>query len=115
MNEIAGLRSSNRFSPRAPTDFADPGQNVGDGLLLSVMMDTRARSGGHREEAAPDCRCDTERGCNRGAALGPWRLCRLLIELSRAHNADRRGKAHGVPDRFRFPMFDLSGGLFDDH
>src|SRR5436190_23156574 len=38
MNEIAGLCTRNRFSSFAPADFADAGEDVGDRLLLAVMV-----------------------------------------------------------------------------
>ena len=38
MNEIAGPRMGDRFAFLAPTDFANTRKNVGNRLLLSVMM-----------------------------------------------------------------------------
>src|SRR5438270_12786737 len=56
MNEIAGLRTRDRVSSLAPADFADAGEDIGDRLLLSMMMDARARSRRYLEQAAPNCR-----------------------------------------------------------
>src|SRR4051812_46241334 len=44
LNEVAGLGARNRFSAYAPTDFAGPGEHVGDRFLLSVMMNSCSRS-----------------------------------------------------------------------
>src|SRR4051794_3945565 len=38
MNEIPGLRTGDRFPTDAPANFADAGEDVGDRLLLPVMM-----------------------------------------------------------------------------
>jgi len=88
MNEIAGLRSRDRFSLFAPADFADAGEDVGDRLLLSVMMDSRPRSRLYFEQAAPDCRRDAERGRDSGATFGARRLSCALIEFSRADDVN---------------------------
>ena len=52
MNEIASRCARGRFSSFAPADLADAGEDIGDRLLLSVMMNTRPRSRCHLEYAA---------------------------------------------------------------
>src|SRR5450432_3936382 len=54
MNEIAGLCTRGRFASFAPADFADTREDVGDGLLLAMMMNSGPRSRCHLEQAAPD-------------------------------------------------------------
>jgi hypothetical protein len=68
MDEIAGLRARSVFATRAPVDFADR-QNIGDGLLLSMMMDAGTSSRFDLEQPTPTkpTRC-------RGYSVGP-RLC----------------------------------------
>ena len=83
MNEIAGLRARNRFSSFAPADFADAGEDVGDRLLLSVMMHARARFRRHLEQAAPDDRRYAERRRDGGATFRARRLRCSRIEFSR--------------------------------
>ena len=56
VNEIASDRISGKFSIFAPTHFADPRQNVGDGLLRAVMMNAGACAGLHFEQASPERR-----------------------------------------------------------
>jgi len=48
MNEIAGLCTRDRFASFTPPNFADAGEDVGDGLLFSMMMNSSPRSGSTR-------------------------------------------------------------------
>jgi hypothetical protein len=100
MNEIAGPRTRPMFSLRAPAYFADAGENVGNRLLLSVMVNSCPRSGFHLEQAAPDRRSDTERRRDCRASFGARRLRGRAIEFIRADDMDCSSKIHGVPDRF---------------
>ena len=88
MNEIAGLRTRDQFSSRAPAYFADAGEHVGDRLLLSMMMYSRPRSRLDLEQAAPDCRRDAKRWRDSGATFGARRLRCSRIEFSGADDAD---------------------------
>src|SRR3978361_1187768 len=99
MNEIAGLPPRRRFGCFAPANFADAGEHVGDGLLLSMMMDSRPGSRLHLEQASPDRRGDAERPRDGGATFGARRLRCSWIEFSRTDDVDRGRKTHGVPDQ----------------
>src|SRR6266446_7065676 len=88
MDEIADFRARGIFTPRAPADFADARQDIGDRLLLSMMMDARTGSRLDLEQPAPQRRLDAELWCDRGQAHRAWRLCRSRIESGRADNAN---------------------------
>src|SRR5882724_8998439 len=88
MDEIAGFRARSVFAPRAPADFADARQDIGDRLLLSMMMDARTGSRLDLEQPAPQRRLDAELRCHSGQAHGAWRLCRSRVESGRADNAN---------------------------
>src|SRR5476649_2858634 len=59
------FRARAKFSCCAPAHFADAGEDVGDRLLLSVMMNSRPRFRFHLEQAAPDRRGNAQRRCYR--------------------------------------------------
>src|SRR5437868_14910568 len=80
MDEIAGFRARSVFAPRAPADFADAQQDIGDRLLLSMMMDARTGSRFDLEQPAPQRRLDAKLRCDRGQAHGAWRLCGSRVE-----------------------------------
>src|SRR5260370_29769870 len=88
MDEIAGFRARSVFAPRAPADFADARQDIGDRLLLSMMMDARTGSRLDLEQPAPQRRLHAELRSDRGQAHGAWRLCRSRVESGRADNAN---------------------------
>src|SRR5437773_4398908 len=88
MDEIAGFRARSVFAPRAPADFADAQQDIGDRLLRSMMMDARTGSRFDLEQPAPQRRFDAELRGDRGQAYGAWRLFRPWVELGRADNAN---------------------------
>ncbi len=88
MDEIAGFRGRGIFSPRAPADFANARQDVGDRLLLAMMVNARAGSRLDLEQAAPQHRVDAELWRDCCLAYGAWRLCRSLVEPGRADNAN---------------------------
>src|SRR5258708_23466954 len=87
MDEIAGFRARRIFAPGAPADFADARQDIGDRLLLSMMMDARTGSRLDLEQPAPQGRLDAELRCDRGQAHGAWRLCSSPVDSVRADNA----------------------------
>jgi hypothetical protein len=66
MDEIAGFRARGVFAPRAPADFAGAGQDIGDRLLLSMMMDACTGSRLDLEQPAPQRRLDAELRRDRG-------------------------------------------------
>ena len=101
MNEIAGFRSRREFTPHSPADFTDARQDIGDRLLLSMMMNSRAGARSHLEQSAPQHRLDAELWRDRRQAHRSWRLRRSLIESGRTDNADGRICDHV-----------LAGGLF---
>src|SRR5258708_7258854 len=70
MNEVASLRAPYEFSSCAPAHFTDAGENIGDRLLLSMMMNSRLRFWFHLKQAAPDRRSDAKRRRDRRAAFG---------------------------------------------
>src|SRR5580700_892885 len=88
MDEITGFRARSVFAPRAPADFADARQDIGDRLLLAMMMDARMGSRLDLEQPAPQRRLDAELRCDCRQAHGAWRLCRSQVESGRAHNAN---------------------------
>src|SRR3982074_212684 len=110
MNEIPGFRTRARFTLFAPADFAAAGEDGGDGLLLSVMMDSGPRSRQYLEQAAPDCRGDAERRRDGGAAFRARRLRRSRIEFSWPDDVDRSGRTHGVPVNFESIELKVSRG-----
>jgi hypothetical protein len=86
MNEIAGLRTRNELTVVTPTDLANAREDVGDRLLLSVMVNAgpRSRFHGprsrfHLEQAAPDGGCNAERGGDSGA---PFRTGVCAVPVS---------------------------------
>src|SRR6266481_1813835 len=97
MNEIASLCTRDRFTSFAPADLANAGEDVGDGLLLSMMMNSRTGSRLHLEQSAPDRRGDAERRRDGRAPFGARRLRRSRIEFSRADDVDCSRRTHGVP------------------
>src|SRR5258707_705919 len=88
MDEIAGFRGRGIFAARAPADFANARQDVGDRLLLTMMVNAGAGSRLDLEQAAPQHRVDAELWRDCCLAYGAWRLCRCLVEPGRADNAD---------------------------
>ena len=60
MDEIAGFRARSVFAPRAPADFADARQDIGDRLLLSMMMDARTSARLDLEQSTPQRGLDAE-------------------------------------------------------
>ena len=99
MDEVAGLCARNVLASRAPTDLADARQDIGDRLLLSVMMDARAGSRRDLKQPAPHCRLHAELGGHCGQAQGARRLCRSRVEFARADNAN--GWIFGLSDYAR--------------
>jgi hypothetical protein len=98
MDEIAGFRARNAFTPRAPADFADARQDIGNRLLLSMMMDARTGSRLDLEQPAPQRRLDAELRRYRGQAHGARRLCRSWVKSGRADNANWGIFRHHVHD-----------------
>src|ERR1700731_4305664 len=75
VNEIAGLCACDRFALYPPAYFAGAGEDVGDRLLLAMVMNARPRSRCDLEQAAPDGRSDTKCRRDGGATFGAGRLC----------------------------------------
>src|SRR5258708_16141167 len=96
MDEIAGFRGRGTFSPRAPADFANARQDVGNRLLLAMMVNSRAGSRLDLEQPAPQHRVDAELWRDRCQAHRAWRLRRFLVEPGRADNADGGIGCHHV-------------------
>src|SRR6516165_29804 len=84
VDEIAWLGSSGELAVLAPADETMPFEHIGDGLLLSVMMDASFRVGLDDDDAAPnpglagDC----------GKPLGSRSLGGLAAEKSGLHDAN---------------------------
>src|SRR5580704_13462801 len=89
MDEITGFRARSVFAPRAPADFANARQDIGDRLLLAMMMDARMGSRLDLEQPAPQRRLDAELRCDCRQAHGARRLCRSQVEFGRTDNANR--------------------------
>ena len=94
MNEIAGLRARREFAVRTPTHFAYARQHICDGLLLAMMVNSRASARVDLEHAAPHRRFDAQLRRNGGQAFRARRLQCPLIEFRRVNNADRGGIAY---------------------
>ena len=94
MDEIAGFRGRGIFSPHTPADFADARQDVGDRLLLAMMVNARAGSWLDLEQAAPQHRIDAQLWRDSCLAYGTWRLCCCLVKSGRADNANGREGGH---------------------
>ena len=96
MDEITGFRARSVFAPRAPADFADARQDIGDGLLLSMMMDAGTRPRLDLEQPAPQRRLDAELRCDRGESHRARCLRRSRVKSVRAHNTNWRIFGHHV-------------------
>ena len=94
MNEVAGSRARCELAIRTPAHFAYAGQHVRDGLLLAMMVNSRASAGVDLEHAAPHRRFDAELRRNGGQAFRAGRLQCPLSEFRRVNNADCGGVAH---------------------
>ena len=108
MNEIAGLCTRDRFSSLAPADFADAGKDVGDRLLLAVMVNPGLRSRLDLEQASPESRTDTECGGDSRAAFGTRRLRSSALELLGTDDVDCR-EIHDIPDQFEIVAMNVRG------
>jgi hypothetical protein len=80
----------------SPPNFADAGEDVGDRLLLPVMMYPGSRPRLHFEQATPDRGLNAECGCNGSATVGARGLRRRPIEFGRTDDVDGGRIAHGV-------------------
>src|SRR5277367_2231127 len=88
MDEVAGLRAGAVFTSRAPADLTEARQNIGNRLLLAVMVDARTSSGPDLEQPAPHLRLDAELRRHCGKAHGARRLRRSWIERGWTDNAN---------------------------
>ena len=70
MDEIAGFRARSVFASHAPADFADARQDIGDRLLLSMMMDAR-RPRVDLEQPAPQRRSTPSCGATAARRTEP--------------------------------------------
>ena len=115
VNEIAGLRTRCEFAVRAPPHFTHARQNVCNGLLRAMMVNSRAGARLYLEYAAPHRRFDAELRRNRGLALRAGRLQRALVEFTRVNNTDCRGIAHrfigGYRSKARDPIASFANEL----
>ena len=98
MDEVAGLRAGAVFTSRAPADLTEARQNIGNRLLLAVMVDARTSSGPDLEQPAPHLRLDAELRRDCGKAHGAWRLRRSWIECGWADNANARAFSNHIHD-----------------
>lgn len=98
MDEVAGLRARAMFASRAPADLADPRQDIGNRLLLAMMVDARASSRPDLEQPAPHLRWDAELRRDCGKAHGARRLRRSWIERGWADNANAGMSSNHVHD-----------------
>ena len=76
MDEIADLRARSAFTPRTPADFADIRQDIGDRLLLSMMMPVRApgltsNNPPHNADWMPSCGATAARRTEPGVCAVP--------------------------------------------
>ena len=69
MNEIAGLGTRCELAVQTPPHFAHAGQNVCNGLLHAMMVNSRPGARLYLEQAAPHRRMDAELRRKRGLAL----------------------------------------------
>src|ERR1700733_7128091 len=94
VDEIAGLRARREFAALAPAHFAYAGQHICDGLLLAIVVNSRAGVRLDLEHAAPHRRFDAELRRNCSLAFRAAGLQRALVEFRRVNNADCGGIAH---------------------
>src|SRR5437016_6449496 len=110
MDEVAGLRRPGMLSPRPPADFADARQDVGDRLLLAMMVNSGTGARFDLEQSAPQRRLDAGLRRNRGQAHGAGRLCGSLIEFGWTDNANGGIGGDHVLDG-SLPMIRCADGL----
>src|SRR5450631_4512014 len=96
MDEVAGLGAGRILSLRTPADLADTGEDIGDRLLLSMMMNPGARSRFDLEQSAPKRRIDTKLRRHRRQPFGTWRLGRSRVEFFGTDDTDRSGFTHDI-------------------
>src|ERR1700722_1872287 len=95
MNEIARACDGAELTALAPPHQALAFQNVGDRVLLAVMMDARAYPRLHAEEPTPDWCLDALMRGDGSQTLRPRRLLRACVELRGRDDADgRHGGCH---------------------
>jgi hypothetical protein len=88
MDEITSVRARRVFTPLAPTDVADAREDIGDGLLLAMMMDAGTGSRLDLEQPAPHCRVNAELRRDRSEAYGSRRLRRSRIKPGRGDDSN---------------------------
>ena len=82
------------FAPGAPADLVEARQDIGDRLLLSMMVDPGTGSWLDLEQPTPQCRLNAALRCDRSSVQRAWRLCPSRAELRRTDNADGRTLVH---------------------
>src|SRR5271170_3798255 len=101
MDEIAGLRARREFAIRAPAHFAYARQHVRDGLLLAMMVNSRASARVDLEQAAPHRRFDAELRRNCSLAFRAGRLQCALVEFTGVNDTNCRRIAHRFTRGYR--------------
>ena len=94
VNEVAGSRARCELTVRPPTHFACARQRIRDGLLLAMVVNSRAGARLDLEHAAPHRRFDAELRRNRSLAFRAGRLQCAPVEFTRVNNTDCRRIAH---------------------
>jgi hypothetical protein len=101
VNEIAGFRARCELAVRAPTHFAYARQHICDGLLLAMMVNSRAGTLLDLKQAAPQRRFDAELRRNCSLALRAGRLQRALVEFTGVNDTNCRRIAHRFTRGYR--------------
>jgi hypothetical protein len=94
VNEISSPRARCKVAVRAPTHFACARQHICDGLLLAMMVNSRASARLDLEQAAPHRRLDAELRRNCSLAFRAGRLQRALVEFTGVNDTNCRRIAH---------------------
>ena len=103
------------FAIRAPAHFAYARQHICDGLLLAMMVNSRASARLDLEQAAPHRRFDAELRRNGGLAFRAGRLQCALVEFTGVNDTNCRRIAHrftrGYRSKARDPIAALRTNL----
>lgn len=94
MDKIAGVRGFRILAALSPPDQAIALEDIGDGLLLSVMMDAGLGPGLNDKYPAPKRGGDTIVNRDGGTTLGSRRLGRSPVELRGSDDANGGILAH---------------------
>ena len=88
MDEVTNSCCRETLSLRTPPDFANTPEDVRDCVLLSMMVNSGARSWLDLEQPAPQHRVDAKLWCDRRQAFRAGGLRRSVVELRRTDDTN---------------------------